>query len=116
MRATAAVVALLALAALLAVGALRASSGIRSIGAASAELVSLQPMLEELQAGYAGDLASLQGTLGRIQAEIRSGKGMLRPWLQVAPALGWVPKVGRELKSSRDLLDVGERFERISFE
>ena len=50
----------------------------------------------------------MQGNLTEIESRLGRGKGELTPWLQLSPWFGWVPKIGPKLRSSKELLAVGQ--------
>ena len=88
--------------------------GIQQAKLASSAVQNLDLRVEALESGSLPDIASLQGRVSFVKSQFSTARGQLTPFLQVAPFLGWVPWVGAELRSSQDMLDLGDSLAQAS--
>ncbi|MBF8267712.1 MAG: uncharacterized protein HW388_1220 [Dehalococcoidia bacterium] len=94
------------LVALAAWGGVRARNGIQHATQAGATVRSMALSLETFESGSLPDIALLQGQVALVDGQLREARSNLTPFLQLSPMLGWVPRVGPQLKSARDMLDL----------
>ena len=86
----------------------RVANGLEQVRQASAAVRSIEPQLEEFERGYPADMSSLQGSVSQIAAQLGMARSQLTPLVQLSSLLGWVPRVGSELRNSQDMLALGE--------
>ncbi|MBI2856533.1 MAG: DUF4012 domain-containing protein [Chloroflexi bacterium] len=86
----------------------RVANGLEQIRQTTAEVRSIEPQLKEFERGYPADLAFLQGSVSRIVVQLDAARSQLTPLVQLSSLLGWVPRVGSELRNSGDMLALGE--------
>lgn len=89
-------------------GSARTINGIQQIRLASDNVRSLESKYEALQSGSLPDIALLQGRAAQVKAQIREARSQLTPFIQFSSLLGWVPRVGSELRSAQDMLDLAD--------
>ena len=88
--------------------------GIQQAKLASSVVQSLDVSLEAIESGSLPDLASVQGRVSFVKSHFSSARSQLTPFLQISPYLGWVPRVGPELRSSQDMLNLGSNLAKAS--
>ncbi len=100
-------VVVLTVAGLIPWSAARGVQGLKEARAVAATLQSLEAQFGGLQADVLRDTTALQGTVDQIDSKLDRASNSLTPWLTLSSFLGWVPKVGGELRNAQAILDLG---------
>lgn len=88
-------------------GLVRAIDGVQQARLASSAVQDLGLKLEAVKSGSSPEIALLQGRVSFVKSQFDSAKSKLTPFIQIAPFLGWVPRIGLELRSAQDMLELG---------
>ena len=101
------VISLLSLSLLLVWSGSRSLNGFHQAKLASSSIRALDLRLEGLDFDSLPEISSLHGRISFLNSQISSAKSQLTPFIQIAPQMGWVPRYGPELRSSKDMLELG---------
>jgi hypothetical protein len=82
-------------------------SGVRAAGAARLALADLGRIQSLAGGGAPAALSAARGDLAALETHLSTVRSAGRPFLWLAPKLGWVPRYGATLAAAPALLDMG---------
>lgn len=110
------VTAILLLASLTMWGGIRAIHGIEHLRLAKHTVENLELRPEGIIDNSLAQMSSLQLEVSQLETQLREARNHLAPFLQLSSLITWMPKVGSQVATFHDMLDLGDNLVRASKE